>query len=193
MTSKEDPPLVSLKVTNPVTYIKIWWKKIIGNEGISFAFKVKPLTAIVLTMVVMAGLTGTGFSIAWLTFPETSPIVKYIPQLVATPTPNPWKETAFTGNLKYTEATKRYFLVTTSSEAITLQVPDNIDLSKFVGKRIMASGNYNKSIRTLVVADAQDMEVLPTKAVTIPTNIPTPTTSIPPAQSLTPSAIQDPL
>jgi len=66
-------------------------------------------------------------------------------------------------------STKKYYLITTSAEAITLEVPVNIDLASFVGKRILASGNYNKGTRTLVVVDAQSMEVLPTKAVMIPT------------------------
>ena len=34
-----DPPLVDVKVTNPVTYFKKWWAKIIGNEGIDFRLK----------------------------------------------------------------------------------------------------------------------------------------------------------
>jgi hypothetical protein len=172
--SQEDPPLVSLKITNPVTYLKLWWKKIIGNEGVSFSFKVRPLTAVAITVAVMLILTGTGFGLGRIYLPPSNPIVKYVPQLGPSPTPDPWRETAFTGNLKYTSTTQRYYLVTTSSEAITLEVPGNIDLSKFVGKRILASGSYNKSIRTLTVSDAQDFEVLPTKAVTIPTSTPTP-------------------
>lgn len=171
----EDPPLVQLKVTNPVTYIKLWWNKIIGNEGISFSFKIKPLTAILLAIVITSILTGTGYSLGRITLPE--PIVRYVPQLGVIPTTSPWKETAFTGSLKYTSTTQKYYLVTTSSEAITLQVPTNIDLSKFVGKRILASGEYNKSTRILVVHDAQGMEVLPTVAVTIPTLTPTPLTT----------------
>lgn len=173
----QDPPLVDLKVANPVTYIKLWWKRVIGNEGISVSYKVKPLTAVLLLFVVAGTFAGT-FSLGRISIPE--PLIRYVPQLAPAPSPSPWKETAFTGNLKYTEATKKYYLVTTSSEAITLQVPTNIDLSKFVGKRILASGNYNKSTRTLVVSDAQDMEVLPVKAVTIPTLIPTPTYLVPP-------------
>jgi hypothetical protein len=188
---KEDPPLVSLKVTNPITFVKIWWKKVIGNEGVSLSFKIKPLTAIFISIVVTLMLTGAGFSLGWLaSIPLMEPIIKYVPEILPTPTASPWKDTAFTGSLKYSESTNKYFLVTTSSEAITLQVPANIDLSKFIGRRILASGNYNKSLRLLIVADAQDLEVLPTKAVIIPTLtpvpsiavtiIPTPTYEIPP-------------
>jgi hypothetical protein len=180
----EDPPLVSLKVTNPVTYLKRWWKRVATNEGVDFRFRVRPLTAIAIAVAVTLVLTGTGFSLGRITFPIPSPIIKYVPQLGPSPTPDPWKETAFTGSLKFTSSTQKYYLVTTSAEAITLNVPSNIDLSKFVGKRILASGNYNKSTRILDVKDAQDLEVLPTKAMTIPT--------LTPAASPTPVLITTP-
>ena len=171
---KEDPPLVSLKVTNPITYIKMWWKKVIGNEGIDFSFKIRPLTAITIAIAVTLVLTGTGFSLGRITLPIPESMEKYVPKPASTPTPDPWRLTAFTGSLKYTQATQKFFLVTTSIEAITLIVPPNINLSPFVGKRILASGNYNKSTRTLMVSEAQDLEVLPTKALIPPTVTPTP-------------------
>ena len=180
MPARKDPPLVDLKVTNPVTYFKIWWQKLMGNEGIFFSFKIRPLTAIFITATITLILTGAGYTLGRISLPWPEQVVRYIPKIIPTPTPLLWRETAFTGSLKYTALTQKYYLVTTSAEAITLQVPDNIDLSKSVGKRILASGSYNKSTRTLVVSDAQDLEVLPTKAATIPTTAPTPTpTAIP--------------
>jgi len=41
-----EPLLVDVKVTNPVTYLRRWWEKVIGNEGISLSVKIHPLTAI---------------------------------------------------------------------------------------------------------------------------------------------------
>lgn len=164
------PPLVDLKITNPVAYLKAWWKKVIGNEGIKLTLQIKPLTAIALTLIV----TGVGFGLGRLTIPQ--PLIQYVPYLVQptpgpSPTPSPWRETAFSGKLQVSGT--RYFLVTTSAEAITLDVPATIDLSKLVGKRIMAVGNYNKGTRILVVSDATDLEVLPANPVPIPTSMPT--------------------
>ena len=158
------PPLVDLKITNPITYLKAWWKKVIGNEGIKLTLQIKPLTAIALTVVV----SGIGFGLGRITLP--APIVHYIPILqppAATPTPSPWRETAFTGKLQVSGT--RYYLLTTSAEAITLEVPGSINLAKLVGKRIMAAGSYNKGTRTLVVTDAADLEILPSSPVSIPT------------------------
>lgn len=175
MPAKEDPPLVSLKVTNPVTYLKIWWKKVMDNEGVSFSFRIRPLTAIFLTATTTLILTGAGYTLGRISLPWPEPIVKYIPKIIPTPTPQLWKDTAFSGSLKYTSITQKYYLVTTSAEAITLDVPNNIDLSVLVGKRILASGEYNKSLRLLVVKDAQNMEVLPLKPTVVPTSVPSPT------------------
>ena len=40
-----DPPdLVNLKVSNPLVYIKYWWKKIMANEGIDVRVRARPVT-----------------------------------------------------------------------------------------------------------------------------------------------------
>lgn len=38
------PDLVNLKVTNPLVYIKYWWKRILANEGLDMKVRAKPLT-----------------------------------------------------------------------------------------------------------------------------------------------------
>ncbi|OGV97379.1 hypothetical protein A2W24_06650 [Microgenomates group bacterium RBG_16_45_19] len=160
------PPLFSFQLTNPVTYLKAWWKKLVGNEGIKLTLQIKPLTAMTLTLIV----SGIGFGLGRLTIPE--PLIQYVPMLAnptmaPSPTPSPWRETAFSGKLQVSAA--HYYLVTTSAEAITLEVPPNLNLAPLVGRRIMAVGNYNKGTRILVVSDATDLEVLPANPVPIPT------------------------
>ena len=97
-----------------------------------------------------------------------------------------WKETAFTGKLQYSVTNKKFFLLTTSSEAITLSIPSNLDLLTLVGKRIMAVGEYNKSTKLLLVSDVKDLEVLPNTPVPIPTIEPIPTPTATPDTSQTP-------
>ncbi|OGM15157.1 hypothetical protein A2V56_00370 [Candidatus Woesebacteria bacterium RBG_19FT_COMBO_42_9] len=175
-TPKEkDPPIVDVKVRNPITYIKKWWKKVIENEGIFFSFRVRPLTAIAVALVVTSLTLGLGKFV----LPFTIPFFQYNPEPATplVPTPEVWKETAYTGTLRYSEATGKYYLVTTASEAITLQVPENIKLSPYVGRRIFATGKYYKATRTLVVASANDTELLPSASNPIPTTSPTPSPS----------------
>ncbi len=168
----QDPPLVDVKVTNPVTYLKKWWNKVIGNEGMEFRFRVKPLTAIAISLVVVTVAFGLG---------QVDPTITTKP--IPTPTPEVWRETAYTGILQFSDITGKYYLVTTSSEAITLDVPENFDLKDLVGKRVFAAGKYNKAEKMMIVSDASDMEVLSKKPVSIPLLSPTPTmTATPSAQ-----------
>jgi len=178
----QEPPLVDVKVTNPLTYIKRWWKKIIGNEGMDFRLRVRPLTAIAIAVIV----SSMAFGVGQFVLPVSLPFFKYTPELPSLPAPDPWRETAFTGTLQFSPQVGRYYLITSSSEAITLTVPQNIDLKEFIGRRIFAAGKYNRSTRTLLVADASDLEVLPKKPIPIPTTPPTPTPTPSPSPSPTP-------
>lgn len=168
----KDPPLVDLKVANPVNYLKIWWAKIIGNEGVEMSFKIRPLTAIAIATVV--GIAG--FGVGRITVPPQ--VASYIPFLATpTPSPDPWRETAFTGVVRFSQSSDKYYLEVGSGETVTLQAPGIVNLSKLVGKRILAVGSVNQSTNVLKVIDVSDLEVLPTLAVPIPTLIPTPTPS----------------
>ena len=179
---KKELPLVDIKVTNPITYIKSWWKRIIGNEGIEFRIRVRPLTAIAISLIIVS----VSFGIGRVVLPFNLPFFEYTPTESPSPEPENIRSTAFTGMLKYTEANNKYYLVTASSEAIMLSVPANIELSKLIDRRILATGKYNEDARTLVVNDALDLEILPEKLETVPTTAPTPTTTAQPSQTTTP-------
>lgn len=167
----KEPPLVDVKVTNPLTYIKSWWKRVIGNEGVDFRLRVRPLTAIAMTVIIVTITMGIGRFV----FPFEVPFFVYTSKEgTVTLDEKKYRDTGFTGELRYVFLTKRYYLTTSSSEAINLQVPDNVDLKNFVGRRIFATGKYHEETRTLLVVDAADLELLPTEAETIPTTEPTP-------------------
>ena len=169
-TPSSDPPLVDLKITNPVAYFKKWWAKIIGNEGVDFRLHFHPLTAMAIALVIVT--VGFGLGREAGPAPSPTPTRTYSPEPIL-------KDTAFVGTLHYSNPTTKFYLVTASSaEAITLIVPANIDLQLLVGKRIFAAGAYSKSARTLQVADAKDMEVLPKSPVPIPTTPPTTNSAI---------------
>lgn len=170
MTTTE-PPLVT--VTNPVTYLRRWWNKVMGKEGVYFSFRIHPITAFLIAF----GLTTGIFSIG--RYSVNIPFLKY--QYGATDSPKPtttteaiWKETGYTGKLQYSATSNKYFLITTLSEAITLEVPSNLNLFTLIGKRIFAVGEYNKQNKILKVIDVKDLEVLPTTPIPIPTLEPTP-------------------
>ncbi len=170
MAQLSEKPLVEVKVTNPVTYLKNWWNKVMGKEGIDLRFRIHPLTAFLIAFGLTAGIFSMG------RYSVNIPFLKYevINSPVPTATPAVWKETAYTGTLQFSKvAGKFYLMVTSSSELITLEVPENIDLTSYVGKRILAIGSYNKSQKILEVTDAKSLEVLPKNQITIPTSEPT--------------------
>jgi len=167
---RTDPPLLFLRVSNPITYIKRWWKRIVGNEGLEFRLRVRPLTAIAIAMA----LGIFGFGVGRVSVPADSPIIKYIPQLLPAPTSNPWRETAFSGTLRSTNGD--IYLLTSESEALSLNIPSNLDLSNYIGKRILAKGLFNEKQRLLKIISVENIELLSTKPQKIPTTIPSPTT-----------------
>jgi hypothetical protein len=187
-----EKPLVEVKVTNPFVYLKNWWNKVVNNEGVDFRFHIKPLTAIVMTIIVAS----LGFGVGRFTLPEgvKIPFFKFDDVTSPTPTATPsiWKETAYTGTLQFSTSTgKFYLMVTSSSELITLEVPENINLTDYIGKRILAIGNYNKNQKILEVTDAKTLEVLPKAQVSIPTTAPTQTPTSSPSAEPTVSPIPE--
>ena len=184
---KKEPPLVDVKITNPITYIKSWWKKIIGNEGVDLHIKIRPLTAIAISIIVLTVSLGIGKFVV----PFNVPFFVYTSKITPTPTPDgfEYRDTAFSGTLRHTPLTSRYYLITVSSEAITLEVPDNINLKEFVGRRIFATGKYYDKTRTLLVTDATDLELLPEEVEAIPTIEVTPTQV--PVETVTPTDTPD--
>ena len=172
-----EEPLVQVTVSNPIAKLQNWLTKLISNEGVDLKVRIHPLTAIIIAGVLTLG----GFGLGRFSLPPTNPIVKYIPQLVEvpTPTPNIWRETAFSGLLRYSSATKKFYLEITLAEAITLEVPATVILAKYVGRRIFATGNLNIQTGVLFVTDATDLELLPTQQNLIPTIMvsPTPTST----------------
>lgn len=168
--SPNDPPLFSFKVTNPITYLKIWWHKVMSNEGVDFRFRIHPLTAIAIVAIIASGSFGFGFL-------ARSPIAKYLPlSTPSTQTTAPTRDTAFTGVLRFNDTTNRYYLTTQQAEAISLEIPTNVNLSKLIGKRIFAAGSFNKDTGILLVQNATTMEILPAVITPIPT-IATPSSS----------------
>lgn len=188
VSTTNPPDLLNVKVTNPLVYIKYWWKRIMANEGVDLRLKVKPITAIAFAIIAFS----LAFGLGGVVFPFAFPWLKINNEVVkATPTPTPeiiWKDTALKGTLTKTNTNPiRFYLVTTSTEAVTLEVPAGFNLITLVGKRILAVGTYNSKDKVLEVEDIQDLEVLPTKPVPIPTSQPTPTPTPSPNPTPTPT------
>lgn len=162
----EDPPMIYFKWTNPVAYLKYWWKKIIGNEGVELKgdLKIKPMTAIsivtvptiIATFIIVSGTIGITLMTNFLTRGPLAPLTSgYLPS----PTPNPWKPAAYTGNV-YINPTGQPYLITSDSDVVSLEVPVTIDLTKLTGKLVLARGQYNSDTKMLRVTESANFVVV---------------------------------
>ena len=185
VSTTNPPDLVNVKITNPLVYIKYWWKRIMANEGIDLRLRVKPLTVFGVSLIAFS----LAFGLGGVVLPVAFPGLKLNGILYPSPTPTPetiWKDTSLKGTLtKSNTIPVKFYLVTTSTEAVTLEVPVGFNLITVVGKRILAVGTYNSKDKVLEVEDIQDLEVLPNTQVPIPTSPPTPTPT--PSPNLTPT------
>jgi hypothetical protein len=184
------PDLVNLKVTNPLVYIKYWWKRILANEGLEMKIKVKPLTIFGLALIIFSGVFGLG----GVVFPMFFPNLKFNNSIVTTQTPTSepqlLKDTALKGTLTKTNTNPvKFYLITTSTEAVTLEIPIGFNLNSLVGKRILAVGTYDSKNKVLEVEDIQDLEVLSTTPIPIPTTTPTPKPTETPVPTVAPTMI----
>ncbi len=184
------PDLVNLKVTNPLVYIKYWWKRIMANEGIDMRFRMKPLTVFGVALIAFS----LAFGLGGVVLPTFFPWMKFHNSIITTPTNTPTpeilKDTALKGTLTKTNTNPpKFYLITTSTEAVTLEIPVGFNLNTLVGKRILAVGTYDSKNKVLEVKDIQDLEVLSTTPVPIPTTTPTPKPTETPIPTVEPTMI----
>lgn len=184
------PDLVNLKVTNPLVYIKYWWKRIMANEGIDMRFRMKPLTVFGVALIAFS----LAFGLGGVVLPTFFPWMKINGGVTTTSTPTPQpellKDTALKGTLTKTNTNPvKFYLITTSTEAVTLEIPVGFNLASLVGKRILAVGTYDSKNKILEVEDIQDLEVLSTTPVPIPTTTPTPKPTATPIPTVAPTMI----
>lgn len=57
------PDLIDVRVSNPVTYLKLWFAQFFKNSEITFTVKIRPMALISLAIAISIILGGTGFSV----------------------------------------------------------------------------------------------------------------------------------
>lgn len=174
--AKLEKPLVSVSVNNPISWFMKLLNQLKKKQTTTFTFRLGvPLIAL---PVLIAAFAAVFFGLGKLTTPKEEKIVEKSPSSYYV---------SRAGVLKIVEGTEGsvYFLVLSSGEALKLQPPENINLSKLSDKRILASGTYTVETNTLGVENVANMELLPASPSPIPTVTPTPTST--PTPTLTPT------
>lgn len=158
----DDPPMIDVKITNPVTYLKLWFKKLFSNEGIDISFKVKPITAVLIVLAITTIVGGTSLSLAkWYFFPILVPT-----HMIA--------KTSYTGKLQ--SSGEKFILVTTSSQAYILKNDSPQNLSQLKDQNVLVTGKLNNKTNIIEVSEIASLNTTPSPQPTlqpIPTLIPT--------------------
>lgn len=135
---KDDPPLIDIKVTNPITYFKLWLKRLLKNEGIDLRLRIRPLTAIAIGLAFATFFAGTGFSVAKVFFPTSSPILK--------------REVSYQGVIQKTD-TGSYFLVLSDGVMYRLTPKTKLELDSFISKSVLVRGNLTREPNVINVSE----------------------------------------
>jgi len=181
--AKLEKPLVSVSINNPLTWLMKLINQLKKKQTTTFTFRLGvPLIAL---PVLIAAFAAAFFGLGKITAPKEEKIVEKSPSSYYV---------SRAGILKAVGGGEAviYFLVFPSGEAMKLQAPENIDLSKLKNKRILASGTYTVSTNTLSVENVAGMELLPAAPSPIPTVTPTPTPTLTPTLTPTPEVENTP-
>lgn len=142
-SEKNDPPLVAVSVTNPVTYLKLFLKRLLKNEGIDIHLKIKPLTVITCVLALSTAF-GTGFNVAQMFFPTSSPLLH--------------RSITLQGNIQRSE-TGQYYLSLPDNSLWTLRPKtNNIDLTDNINKQVMVKGNLTAENNVIEVKEVISFE-----------------------------------
>lgn len=173
-----EKPILQVTVTNPLKKILYWLNEIRKKQTTTFAVKLS-IPLIALPVIIFAAFQVGRSSIA-LPFINNPPA--YQPTSPPSPFPVPYSRS---GTLKIarTGTQIKYVLALKNGENVLLEVPTNIELTKYQNKLVLVTGYYNRQANMITVTEIAEIELFNETTLTSPSPTPIPT----PAQS-TPSA-----
>ncbi len=146
----KEPDLINIRVTNPLTYFKLWLQKVLNNEGMDVRLRIHPLTMIIIAAAFAIG----GFSIGRVTLLSQlskTPLAKYL----SLPTDSQVliKDVVYTGHIRYLPANNKYYLETASGDVVALSIPSALDISNSIGQKVLITGKLNTQTGIIIVED----------------------------------------
>lgn len=138
-SEKNDPPMVDLKVTNPVTYFKKWVTKFFKNQDIDIHLKIKPFATIGLILAFTA-VGGTTFSIGRYFFPNSSPIFH--------------RAITLQGTIQTSESGQYYLILPEGSIWTLIPTNNNINLNSLINRQVLVKGNMTAQANVVNVTEA---------------------------------------
>lgn len=168
-----EKPLVSVTVNNPFKKILYWLDQIRKHQTTTLAFKLSiPLIALPVLVFAVFQI-GRSYGISFQKSQTPSPS----PAIVNTATNVQSIEVSRAGTLKVAKGVQtRYLLQLRNGEIVNLEIPQEINLSKYANKQVLVTGFQNKTTGVIRVADIAEIEVLNTTVIvdSSPSPLPSP-------------------
>ncbi len=173
-----EKPILQVTVTNPLKKILYWLDQIRKKQTTTFAIKLSiPLIALPVIIFAAFQVGRSSLVIPFLQNPTPTPVVK--------PSPNPPVPYSRSGTLKIakTGSQTKYVLALKNGENVLLEVPQDIQLTKYQNKLVLVTGIYNRQSNVITVTEIAEIEVISETSLTNSSPIPSPS-----ARESTPSA-----
>lgn len=141
-SAKDDPPMVDLKITNPVTYFKKWVGKFLSNQDIDLRLKIKPFATIGLILA-FATVGTTTFSMGRYLFPNSSPILH--------------RSITLQGKVQKSE-TGQYYLTLVDNSLWNLKSTNKVNFTNVLNKQVTVKGNLTAQANVIEVSEVIPFE-----------------------------------
>lgn len=169
-----EKPILSVTISNPIKKILYWLDQIRKKQTTTFAIKLS-IPLIALPVIIFAAFQ---FGRKSVVLPFIDYKASPTPTITASPSPVPYSRS---GTLKIakTGSQIKYVLALKNGENVLLEVPTNIELTKYQNKLVLVTGYYNRQSNSIKVLEIAEIELFNETTLTSPS--PTPLSS--PAQS----------
>lgn len=152
-----EKPIVSVAISNPFKKILYWLDQIRRHQTTTFAFKLS------IPLIVIPVIIAAAFSLGrinGINFYDKLNTEQAISASLVVPSPLPVSSSR-AGTLKVAKGTNvtNYLLSLANGTLIVLDLPANIDLTKYANKQVLVTGTYDKNVNIMKVADIAEVTV----------------------------------
>ena len=164
-----EKPVLQITVSNPLKKILYWLNEIRKKQTTTFAVKLS-IPLIALPVIIFAAFQ-LGRSSAVL------PFIKYqsspTPTNLPSPSPVPYSRS---GTLKIARTTNqiKYVLALKNGENVLLEIPQNIELTKYQNKQVLVTGYYNRQANVITLTEIAEIELFNETTLASPSPTPAP-------------------
>lgn len=164
-----EKPLLSVTITNPFKKILYWLDQIRKKQTTTFAIKLS-IPLIALPVIIFAAFQ-LGRSSIVLPFINNPP--SFHPTIPPSPSPVPYSRS---GILKVAKTGNqiKYVLALKNGENVLLEVPTNIELTRYQNKLVLVTDIYNRRANLIAVTEIAEIELFNETTLASPTPSPTP-------------------